>query len=101
MNLHKSLQKIDIDLVRASEEAVVVIQCLENIRNNEKHFDLIYETAKKLATDVDVEESMPRRHRRNADAKDAKQYYYRNVFLLFLDHMTTELKQQLKLCVKH
>ena len=34
-------------------------------------------------------------HRRNADSRDVKQHYYRNLLLPFLDRMITEVKEQL------
>jgi len=34
-------------------------------------------------------------HRGNADSRDVKQHYHRNLFLPFLDHMITEVKEQL------
>ena len=37
----------------------------------------------------------PQTHRENADLRDVKQHYYRNLFLPFLDHMITEVKEQL------
>jgi len=34
-------------------------------------------------------------HPGNEHSRDAKQHYYRNLFLPFLGHMTTEVKEQL------
>ena len=59
VNLHKSLQRVDVDLVKAVGDAEVIVRCLEEIRN-EDYFRSLYNIAKKLAADVDVAEMMPR-----------------------------------------
>ena len=84
VNLHKALQKVNVDLVKAVDDAEVIIQCLEDIRN-EEYFSSLFDKAKELAINVDVEEKTPRltkrqRNRANAESLDAKQHYFRNFF---------------------
>ena len=45
VNLHTSLQKVDVDLVKAVDDAEVIVQCLQEIRN-ENYFRSLYNSAK-------------------------------------------------------
>ena len=85
--------------MKAVDDAEVIIQCLEDIRN-EEYFSSLFDKAKELAINLDVEEKTPRltkrqRNRANAESLDAKQHYFRDFFLPFLDHMIVVLNEQL------
>ena len=63
-NLSKTLQKEQMSALQGKKDADLTVQTLEGMRN-EEHFKLFYDTVKKKAENLDVEEpTLPRKRRR-------------------------------------
>jgi hypothetical protein len=89
------LQKINIDLLTARKEAQVTLDTIQSIRNNDT-FVIIYRRATGIAASLEVEPSLPRtagkqKHRANAPSKTPEEYYRKNIYLPFVDHIIQHL----------
>ena len=96
--LTQSLQSTSTDLVKASSHASSTVTLLQKKRNEE--FDSLWEKTCKIAEDLDIEVSMPRiakrqAQRANTPAATPKDYWRRNLYVPFLDHLITELQDRL------
>jgi hypothetical protein len=96
--LTQSIQSSSTDLVKASEHASSKVILLQKKRN--EGFNLLWEKACKLAEDLDIEVSMPRIAKRqtkrsNTPATTPQEYWQRNIYIPFMDHLTTELQDRL------
>ena len=92
--LSQLLQKKSCDLVEAVVEARVVKTQLSAERN------AIYNRAVDLAALVEIQPSQPRRalhqqQRPNAAAANPSDFWKRNMYLPFIDHLVTELENRL------
>ncbi|XP_043932233.1 52 kDa repressor of the inhibitor of the protein kinase-like [Protopterus annectens] len=102
--LHLYFQREQIDLIQASEETSVIVETLKNIRSDaDRKFKVLYEEVQELASQVFTEESVPRicgrqTKRSNITASNPEEYYRRNTFIPFLDHVIAELTEQLIEC---
>uniref|UniRef100_H3ABI7 TTF-type domain-containing protein n=2 Tax=Latimeria chalumnae TaxID=7897 RepID=H3ABI7_LATCH len=101
--LHLYLQREDVDLIQASEEASDVIEVLRSMREDaDAGFAELYAEAKRLAGVALIEESVPRICGRitpqYSSAATTQDYYKTNIFQPFLDHMMSELQEQLIQC---
>lgn len=98
--LSQMLQNKQCDLIAAAEEANTVHQLVSQQRNDQALWDELYDKAVALAASVDVLPSQPRgalrqQHRQNVPADTISGYWRRNMFLPFMDHLTTELSDRL------
>ncbi|WAR21176.1 hypothetical protein MAR_015150 [Mya arenaria] len=93
--LSQMLQNKKCDLVEAAKEAKIVCQLVSQQRNDEAVFNELYGNAVIMVAAVDVQPTKPRtaarqQHRQNAPAESFSDYWRRNMFLPFFDHLTTE-----------
>lgn len=77
-----------------------VLAVFQNERNDETVWADLYQKAVDLATDVGVQPSVPRnvgrqRNRPNAPADTPSTFWRVNMYLPFMDHLTTELSDRL------
>ena len=98
--LSLSLQNVDTDLIRASDQAKIVIRTLEDKRNNQENWDSLFSKATEISNSVDVAPSIPRqakyqRHRNNVPHESVEEYWKRSTLLPFLDHLISELRTRL------
>lgn len=98
--LSKMLQNKTCDLVEATKEANVLCTMVQEQRNDENLWDDLYEKAIAMAAKVDVGPSRPRvvlrqQHRQNTPAATISEYWKRNMWLPFLDHLILELTERL------
>ena len=74
-------------------------------RNDPKVWNAIWDSTNGLAALADIQPSHPRRilnqeHRPNAPADNPSHYWKRNMYVRFVDHLTTELETRLLQCVE-
>ena len=98
--LSKMLQNKTCDLVEASKEAGIQHNLVQTQRNDDTLWDDLYDKAVAMATTVDVEPSRPRvivrqQNRQNVPAATISEYWKRNMWLPFMDHMSVELSESL------
>ena len=98
--LSKMLQNKTCDLVEASKEAGILQNLVQTQRNDDTLWDDLYDKAVAMATTVDVEPSRPRvivrqQNRQNVPAATISEYWKRNMWLPFMDHMSVELSERL------
>ncbi|XP_052771191.1 52 kDa repressor of the inhibitor of the protein kinase-like [Mya arenaria] len=98
--LSKMLQKENCDLVQASLEARVLTAQLDTDRNDDSTWDSLFTKAVVLAQQVGVEPSIPRNAKRqenrpNAPAATPSDFWRRNMYKKFVDHLITELRDRL------
>ena len=79
----------------------MVSRLVADQRNDPVIWNGLYERAVEMAESVDVEPSRPRapnvrqQHRQNVPADTISDYWKRNMFYPFVDHLTTELSDRL------
>lgn len=102
MPLSKMLQNKSCDLIEAVKEANVITRQVTDERNDPAVWDVLYAKAVEMAEAVDVQPSRPRapnnrrqQHRQNAPADTVSDYWKRNMYLPFVDHLVTELSDRL------
>ena len=98
--LSKMLQNKTCDLVEASKGAGILHNLVQTQRNDDTLWDDLYDKAVAMATTVDVEPSRPRvivrqQNRQNVPAATISEYWKRNMWLPFMDHMSVELSERL------
>lgn len=96
VQLSALLQKKDCDLYVALQKAKVVMQMIQNERNDPMVWDALFECATEIAASIDVQPAFPRiakaqKHRPNIPATDAFVYWY----LPFVDHLVSEIDVRL------
>lgn len=89
------LQSPKVDLLRAYKEGREVAEVIESLRND--GFSNIYQKAVHLADTIGVTPVKKRiagkqQHRGNAPAESTEAHYRVNLFIPFIDHVTTELR---------
>jgi len=90
----------DQSIVEAYESVSTVISTLNSVRTNINFYHARwYNTALKLAEEIDVSSEMPRTnktqsHRDNAPADNASDYYRRTVTVPMVDHVLTDLVER-------
>ena len=98
--LSQLLQKKSCDLLEAVVEARVVKTQLSAERNDPEVWNAIYNRSVDLAALVDIQPSQPRRalhqqQRPNTAAANPSDFWKRNMYLPFIDHLVTELENRL------
>ncbi|XP_050516687.1 52 kDa repressor of the inhibitor of the protein kinase-like [Diabrotica virgifera virgifera] len=100
VNLTKNLQKINVDLVACVEYVDLLVQSIQSSRDTcDRSFNNIYKEAEKLVLNIGGQIAKPRTvsrqtQRGNIPAEDAEQYYLRNLYIPFIDHILVELKDR-------
>ncbi|XP_052783217.1 zinc finger MYM-type protein 1-like [Mya arenaria] len=94
------LQKEDNDLLHAIGEAKVVIQLMNNERNDPEVWGVLCEKATNVAAEFDIIPSRPRRagrqnHRANPDVDTVSDYWRITLFNAFLDHLIQEMETRI------
>jgi len=94
------LQGKSQDLLEAVKECRAVINVLREERSDDSVWDAIYAKSVEIGTKHDVAATVPRvvarqRHRGNAPANTPSEYWKRNLYLPFVDHLITELTDRL------
>lgn len=98
--LSKVLQGTNLDLLQATAEAQVVIDLLQDERNDIEVWNAVFERACDLAGKLDIRPRTPRQigrqvHRENVEADNVSQYWKRAMYLPFVDHLVQELRDRL------
>ena len=93
------LQKPEIDLVEAVTEAKIVVSRLSDERNDDQVWDALYTRACDIASEFDIEPCTPRvvgrqRNRANHPAQNPKDYWGVSLYLVFLDHLVSEISNR-------
>ena len=93
------LQKPEIDLVEAVTEAKIVVSRLSDERNDDQVWDALYTRACDIASEFDIEPCTPRvvgrqRNRANHPARNPKDYWCVSLYLVFLDHLVSEISNR-------
>ncbi|VDI46911.1 Hypothetical predicted protein, partial [Mytilus galloprovincialis] len=89
-------QKSDINLIDAVQEARIVVQRLDNERTDPNVWTALFEKAVKVGEEFEIPPSIPRRagrqmHRQNHPINDPSEYWRVSLYLVFLDHLVTEI----------
>lgn len=96
-NLSMYLQNKEIDLSRAMQQVNTLLQKIREIRfNADKEFPVIFKAATKISERIRPEPSTPRnvgtqKYRANCPATSPEEYYRRNIFIPYLDELTSSL----------
>ncbi|XP_052799078.1 uncharacterized protein LOC128230674 [Mya arenaria] len=91
------LQKEDNDILHAVGEAKVVIQLMNNERNDPDVWGALFKKATNIAAELDIIPSRPRRagrqnHRANPDVDTVSDYWRITLFNVFLDHLIQKIE---------
>lgn len=94
------LQNDDCDLVKATEQAINIVEMLKTKRETDIFFDSVYEDAESFATTHEIDVKMPRiaqrqTQRSNVPANTPKEYFRLNVYNPTMDYLITELTDRL------
>eukprot|EP00731_Ephydatia_muelleri_P033934 Em0042g13a len=97
--LSVQLQKVGIDLIKAMSLMDETIACLEDKRSNDASFLTVWEVAESLASVADVDLKQPRqaqrqRNRVNMESCSDQEYFKRDIYYPFLDHILSELRSR-------
>ncbi len=89
------LQRADLCLIQAADEAETLLNILNNMREDVRWNEL-YQEACDLAATFDIPPTAPRvagrqMLRMNVPAPDSNTYWKRNLYLPFLDHLINEI----------
>jgi len=93
LSLSLSLQKVNIDLLKAISSVSALLEVLKQKRTEaDETFSQIWTTAEELASLADCELQTPRLvgrqcHRSNVPAASPQEYYRQSVYIPFLDSM--------------
>ncbi|XP_043942708.1 52 kDa repressor of the inhibitor of the protein kinase-like [Protopterus annectens] len=98
--LHLYLQRVDIDLMQAVEEACNIVQILRDMREqSETVFAELYPKILAMAGSVlTVECICSLQNQKDVSTATQQDYYRLNVLVPFLDHVVSELQDQLINC---
>ncbi|WAR21001.1 hypothetical protein MAR_014975 [Mya arenaria] len=91
---------VDCDLLEATRESQTLIRQFQNERADPNVWEALFQSAKDIAAEFEIEPSMPRlaqrqRNRANPPANDPQQYWQRALYFPFLDHLCQELSDRL------
>jgi hypothetical protein len=99
--LAKSLQKVQLDLYEATGYIANTISCIQDKRDQaDESFKQPWSTAEDLMKKAGLGDmSMPRvarfqRHRSNIPATTPHEYYLKNHYVVFLDHILSQLRDR-------
>ena len=96
--LCKTLQSVDCDLAAACRHVETVLSKTKEMRGNAATaFTSIFDEAQRFASDLGLEMTRPRTRggrSMHADDPDLLNHYRTSLFIPFLDHFTSELKQR-------
>ena len=97
--LSVQLQKVGIDLIKAMSLMDETIACLDDKRSNDASFLTVWEVAESLASVADVDLKQPRqvqrqRNRVNMESCSDQEYFKRDIYYPFLDHILSELRSR-------
>ena len=102
VQLSLMLQNKTCDLVEAVKEARTIVRQVESERNDQTVWDALYDKSVDMANSVGVDPSRPRannnlrqQHRQNVPAATVSEYWRRNLYLPFADHLIAELSDRL------
>ena len=89
-----------MDLVSASEEARVCLSVFRAEMNDDSVWDALMGKALSIAEVYNILPCTPRttgrqQHRNNVEADSASAYWKRSLYLPFLDHLISEIDEQL------
>ncbi|WAR31271.1 P52K-like protein [Mya arenaria] len=95
-----STPAVDCDLLEATRESQTLIRQFQNERADPNVWEALFQSAKDIAAEFEIEPSMPRlaqrqRNRANPPANDPQQYWQRALYFPFLDHLCQELSDRL------
>lgn len=94
--LSRDLQSPQVELHLCYEMANTVVKLLTNYRLEPQFYDTIFQRAVKVASEHEVDVKCPRIvkrqvHRSNIEESVPQEYYRKNVFIPFVDHLISEL----------
>ena len=98
--LSEYLQSPEIDLGQAMTKVHVVLSLIQELRDNaEESFHPIFAAAEATAREVGASIIMPRivgrqAHRSNIMAQNAEEYFLRNAYIPYLDHIILEMTKR-------
>ncbi|XP_060063626.1 zinc finger MYM-type protein 1-like [Ylistrum balloti] len=98
--LSNHLQSVDCDLMEAATECRTVISMLRNERADDDVWNKLFDQAVGVAAEYGIQPCVPRQtgrqqQRANYQIPDPRQYWKVSLFLVFLDHLITELETRL------
>ena len=97
--LSKKLQYESLDLNDAADYAKVCKTQLEDLTQNQAHFDKLYEEACNIAHDLEIEASWPREMRRRPQQltlfTSLADFFNKTVFLPFIESMLHQIETRL------
>ncbi|XP_052811754.1 52 kDa repressor of the inhibitor of the protein kinase-like [Mya arenaria] len=93
------LQEVSMDLLEAVREAGVVVDILRAERMDETVFDAIFQKAADIASEFQIDASVPRqnqrqRNRANYQVEDPKTYWRIALYNVFVDHLIEEVSSR-------
>lgn len=94
--LSNYFQKPELDLLEAVQEAKIVVERLNNERGDQNVWAALFEKAEKIGEEFEIIPRIPRlagrqRHRLNHPIHDPSEYWRVSLYLMFLDHLVTEI----------
>jgi len=100
VGLTNYLQSTDCDLVEAITESKVTINRIQEERNDPLVWNSLFETAVSIASDFEIDPSIPRRagrqqHRANYAINDPKDYWRVSLYNVFADHLVQQMEERL------
>ncbi|WAQ95792.1 P52K-like protein [Mya arenaria] len=97
--LSNMLQAKDCDLLHAANDTRVVMVLLQAERNDDEVWNSLFQKAVDIAGDVEVIPAAPRRYGRQLNRPNApgntSEFWKRNMYLPFVDHLLVELETRL------
>ncbi|WAR08121.1 hypothetical protein MAR_015103, partial [Mya arenaria] len=90
---------VSMDLLEAVREAGVVVDILRAERMDETVFDAIFQKAADIASEFQIDASVPRqnqrqRNRANYQVEDPKTYWRIALYNVFVDHLIEEVSSR-------
>ncbi len=94
------LQKVECDLLEAVQEAKIVVRRLNDERNDDTVWETLYDSAVKIASEFEIEPSVPRRvgkqqHRANYPVDSPSDYWRVALYYPFSGHLVEEIDMRL------
>ena len=94
------LQRKDLDLIEAANESRVMINVLQEERDDDMVWDELFERAKEIAAEWNIDPRTPRltanqQHRVNVPANTPRQYWRIAPYLPLVDHLMQEHNERL------
>ena len=97
--LSVNLQTVGIDMMKAMQLVGNIIECLEEKRSSDESFDVVWTQSSTMANIIGTDLKQPRqvarqRYRVNIDCDSDQEYFKRSVYIPFLDHVISELRER-------